>query len=313
MTSLGKTTLYYGGGQVPNPANVIQVSGAPANGLATSAGILAANPANGNIYFSYKKGGWSIVGGGNSDVNTLTGNSGGMLSPIGGNMNILGSGALAFAGAGATLTGSITPGTALVATLTGGSGGARSPTAGNITIAGTASQITTAGAGSTITLSLPAAITAPGSITATTTIHSTTTMTAGTGLTVTTGNLVVSSGNISTTAGSITASTTLTATLGNITATNGNLSLGTAGNKISIATGSNASVGTSTNLSGTPGTLLVSTSAVKTGSIIFLSRNTVGGTLGNLSAPSASIIDSTSFVINSDANETSTINWWIVN
>jgi hypothetical protein len=71
-------------------------------------------------------------------------------------------------------------------------------------------------------------------------------------------------------------------------------------------------VGTSAALSGTPGSITISTTAVKTGDKIFLSRNTSGGTLGNLKAPAASIVDGTSFVINSDANETSTVNWMIV-
>lgn len=123
-------------------------------------------------------------------VTSLTGNSGGAISPTAGNINILGAGALAFAGAGSTLTGSITPGTALVATITGDSGGALSPTAGNINILGTANQITVTGAASTETLSIPAAFIAPGSIEATTTV---------------------------------------TATLGNITATNGNFVASTAG------------------------------------------------------------------------------------
>lgn len=108
-------------------------------------------------------------------------------------------------------------------TLTGDSGGAISPVAGNIDILGTANQLVTTGTAGTLTLSLPAAITAPGSLITTTTLASGTTITAGTALIATT---------------SVTAGTTVTATLGNITATNGNLVLATAGNKISIATGS---------------------------------------------------------------------------
>ena len=106
--------------------------------------------------------------------------------------------------------------------------------------------------------------------------------------------------------GSVTAGTTLTATLGNI-------SLGTAGNKLLIATGSNASVGTTAALSGTPGTIVVSTTAVTAASKIFLSVNTPGGSQGFLSAPTASIVANTSFVINSTANETSTVDWLIIN
>ena len=91
----------------------------------------------------------------------------------------------------------------------------------------------------------------------------------------------------------------------------GNVNLTTAGNKIKIATGSNASLGTATLVGGT---VTVSTTAVATGSKIFVSRNTVGGTTGNLSTPDASIVNGTSFVINSTSgSETSTINWWIIN
>lgn len=152
------------------------------------------------------------------------------------------------------------------------------PTSGNITLNGTANQITTTGSNSPgkVVLSVPSTFIAPGSIAAT---------------------------------------TTLTATLGAITATNGNLVLGSAGNKLVIhaTTAASDSIGTTVAMSGTPGSLIVATSSVKTASKIFIQRNTVGGTLGNISCPSASIIDSTSFVINSDANETSTFNYWIVN
>jgi len=271
----------------------------------------------------------SVVG----SVAQLTGNSGVAL-PAAGNINVVGSGALAFTGAGSTLTGAITPGTALLATLTGDSGGARSPTAGNMNILGTANQITTTGAGSNITLSLPAAITAPGSLTTTTSLSATTTVTAGTGITATTGditatagNIVASAGNISATAGSvsagtsITAGTTLTATLGAITATNGNLVLGTAGNKLQIATGANASVGTAT-LAG--GTVTVNTTAVTASSIILLTRQSIGATgaaaTGNLTV--GTVTPATSFVINAvqaadatalQASDVSVVGWVIIN
>lgn len=75
----------------------------------------------------------------------------------------------------------------------------------------------------------------------------------------------------------------------------------------------------STNLSMGTVTLIgvtttVPTLAVKTGSKIFLTVNTPGGTQGFLSAPTASIIDGASFVINSSsATDTSTVNWWVIN
>lgn len=110
-----------------------------------------------------------------------------------------------------------------IATITASSGGALSPLAGNINILGTANQVTTAGAGSTVTLTLPAAITAPGSLTTTTTLAS------GTGITSTLGNIVASAGNITATLGSMSAGTTVTAgtgliaTTGGVTATAGNI------------------------------------------------------------------------------------------
>lgn len=113
--------------------------------------------------------------------------------------------------------------------------------------------------------------------------------------------------------GSVTAGTTLTATLGAITATNGNLVLGTAGNKLLVPTGSNASIGTATL---TTGTVTVATTAVTASSLIFVSYNTCTSTLAAaLSAPSASISAGVDFVINSEdaTDSTSTVNWWIIN
>jgi hypothetical protein len=137
---------------------------------------------------------------------------------------------------------------------------------------GTANQITSANVAGVVTLSLPATVQAPGSVTAT---------------------------------------TTLTATLGAITATNGNLVLGTAGNKLSIATGANASVGTATLVAGTK---TVSTTAVTASSKIFVTV----GTLGTVAAPQAMYVDAivagTSFDITSaDGTDTSDVNWWIIN
>lgn len=69
------------------------------------------------------------------------------------------------------------------------------------------------------------------------------------------------------------------------------------------------------------GTVIVNTNVVLTGSIIMVSLNTPGGTLGiAYSTPSASIINGTSFVINSVSTagtlvntDLSTINWRIIN
>lgn len=91
----------------------------------------------------------------------------------------------------------------------------------------------------------------------------------------------------------------------------GNVALLAAGNKLKIATGANASMGTATLVGGT---VTVNTTAVATGSTIFLTCNTPGGTQGFLSAPAASITNATSFVINSSSGtDTSTVNWLIIN
>jgi hypothetical protein len=89
----------------------------------------------------------------------------------------------------------------------------------------------------------------------------------------------------------------------------GHLALVTAGNKLKIATGTNASIGAATLVAGT---VTVSTTAVATGSQIMYCRKTIGGTVGNMSI--GTIVNSTSFVLNSDnASDTSVINWWIIN
>lgn len=174
------------------------------------------------------------------------------------------------------------------------------PTAGNITIAPTAGQVSVTNAGSTVTLSLPAAITAPGSLTTTTTLASGTTLTAGTGLTVTTG----------------------AATL-----TNGNLVLGTAGNKI-LSTSVGTTTAAGANSFGTvtlvAGTATVATTAVTASSLIFIWRQSIGATgaaaLGQLSV--GTITAGTSFVINAALTATATslattdvsvVGWMIVN
>ncbi len=74
--------------------------------------------------------------------------------------------------------------------------------------------------------------------------------------------------------------------------------------------------GTSTLSSGT---VTVATTAVETGDFFFLQRNTIGGTMGyELTAPTGSIVNGTSFVINSyqttgaiQTSDTSTVNWCI--
>ena len=95
------------------------------------------------------------------------------------------------------------------------------------------------------------------------------------------------------------------------TAIAGNLELTTAGNKLSVATGTNASAG-STTLVG--GTVTVSTTAVTANSIIIVVCKTPIVTQGILSVPAANIVPGTSFKINSSSvADASTLNWWVIN
>jgi len=85
-----------------------------------------------------------------------------------------------------------------------------------------------------------------------------------------------------------------------------------------LAGGGGATVGTATLVAGT---VTVNTTAVTTSSLIFVSYNTPSGTLAaGLSAPTASITNGTSFVINSlttagmvNTLDLSTVRWWIIN
>ena len=89
----------------------------------------------------------------------------------------------------------------------------------------------------------------------------------------------------------------------------GNLNLTTAGNKIKIATGTNASVGTVVL---TGGTATVNTTAVSTNSIILLTTQVVGGTIGvqYISAR----VNGVSFTITSTSIiDTSTVGYQIIN
>lgn len=97
--------------------------------------------------------------------------------------------------------------------------------------------------------------------------------------------------------------------VGNVTL-NGNLDLNTAGNKLEIATGSNASAG-QVSL-GFGGAATVNTTAVTSSSLIFLSHASNPSVIGTLYV--SSISSGNNFVIASDnAFDVSKVNWWIVN
>lgn len=199
------------------------------------------------------------------------------------------------------------------------------PVGGNYTLAGTANQIAVAQSAGTTTFSVHSSPSFAGTVTSGTgftattgnitatagAVSANTTVTAGTGITATTGNIVATAGAVS--AGTtVTGGTGVTATTGNITATNGNIVLGTAGNKINVATGANASAGTSAAM--TAGAVTVATTAVTASSLIFA----IPATLGTVTDPQAvyvsAITPNTSFTLTSaDATDTSTWNWFLIN
>lgn len=91
----------------------------------------------------------------------------------------------------------------------------------------------------------------------------------------------------------------------------GDLTLGTAGNKLKITEGTNATVGLATLVAGT---VTVSTTAVTANSRIFLTRQTTAGTLGT-SVDVTARTAGTSFTITSNGSilDTSTVAWFIIN
>lgn len=90
----------------------------------------------------------------------------------------------------------------------------------------------------------------------------------------------------------------------------GELLLSGAASGLSINEGADARAGLATLVGGT---VTVTTTAVATGDRILYARQTSGGTPGHLSAPTASIVNATSFVLNSsDPADTSTVYWTIV-
>lgn len=183
-------------------------------------------------------------------------------------------------------------------TLTGDSGGAIGPTAGNINVLGTANQITTTGAGSTITWSLPTTLIAPGSLEVTSgfTVDAGTSSLTGTVNINTTGAGVTSIGSTSSGATNLKSGGTLTidtAAAQNITVgptqTSGTMNIG----------GTGANTGAVTLFGGT-GAQTISLGASTGGKTAHLfdgaGANTV--TLGSVNTTSATTVQSGSGALN---------------
>lgn len=292
-----QVTPYYGGGQVVNPSNVIQVDGAPSSAaLQNNLGTIAVDPTNINAYMLMAKSGgtanWQLLGGTSAGTfSGLTGDNAATATP---------NPAITVAGTANQITTSAASHT-LTLSL---------PSA--ITAPGSLTTTTGLTAGSTFTAT-GGASTFVGTFHANVTGAATSVIgTGGTGA-VQIGN---ATGNTAVT-GSLTASTTLTATLGAITATNGNLVLGTAGNKIvSSSVGSTTSAGANSfgSVALVGGTATVATSAVTANSLIFLQCQALGTVAAAKAMAVTAKTASTSFVITSaDATDTSTVAWFIVN
>lgn len=274
--SIGKSPTQYLGVLPQNPPNIIRANRAPTvNDTAFNFGDIWVDGTAGSSYQNYGGGLWISLGSGTTGaVNTLTGTTGGAISPLAGNINILGS-----AAQGTSVSGALNSLVVTVADWTTSQKGVGilSSDAQAVTGTGTTQAVTPH--------ALTARLAAPGAIGGTTPAAGT-----FTAVTATTGDIV--------------------ATLGDLVATNGNLVLVTAGNKIEIATGANASTGVSGVMAGTPGVVTVATTACSATAEVFYSRATAGGTLGHVSITAQ---DGTGFTLTSTGNETSTFNWWIIN
>lgn len=91
----------------------------------------------------------------------------------------------------------------------------------------------------------------------------------------------------------------------------GQLLVSTAGKGLSIeaSTATNTKLGTTAAMSGTPGAVTVTNSAVTANSVILYNRKTTGGTPGHVSY---TISAGVSFTLTSTGNETSTFDYMIV-
>ena len=127
-----------------------------------SLGDLWLNDLNQNVWILVSLAGnvavWQLLAAGGGNTETLTGNSGGAITPLASNINVLGDGiTINVAGNPATHTLTISAiGTGVDESLTGNSGGAVFPTAGNINVRGDGTTITVAGNPGTSTLTISA-------------------------------------------------------------------------------------------------------------------------------------------------------------
>ena len=202
-------------------------------------------------------------------------------------------------GTGALNLGNATGNTAVTGSLTASAG--LVATTGGVTATAGGLTVTAGGAGITGTTNIN-----------TTGASVTSINTGGTGAL----HLGNATGNTAVT-GSLTTTTTLTATSGAITATNGNLVLGTAGNKqiySSVATTTAGGANSAGSVALVGGTATVATTAVTANSLIRLTCQALGTVIVPSALCVSALTASTNFtILASDATDTSTIFWEIVN
>lgn len=277
----------YEGVRAVNPPDLVKASRAPtSNDKKYPIGTLWVNKVTQASYqldgFTAGAPVWVALGGGATALATLTGDSGGAISPTGGNINLLGTAnQIATTGSGSTITASLvgpyTPATYTAHGVLIGEGTSSIVA----TSAGSAGQVLTSGGASAdpawTTATFPATATA-GSL-----IAATATNVIGQIADVATGQVLASGGVgvIPAYTGSPSVSGSLTAGLGNITATNGNIVRGTAGNKdvySSVATTITAGANSAGTVTLVAGEAVVSTTAVTANSQIRIYRQGVGAT-----------------------------------
>ena len=316
MTTLPQYNPFYGGGQVANPANVIEVTGLPTYSALTTnrIGTIGVDNATGVGYMLVSKSGgtdtWSQIisgGGGAGSFTTLTNTVAYTLgtaqvthnSTIGSGQS---SGTIIIGGSAATgtITLGSSSGTQIVNVGTGaganavnvGVGGTGIVTIGNTTGNTAVTGSLTASTGLTATTGgvtvVAGGIAATGNSTINSSGAGTTIIGTGgtgyvhignaTGNTAVTGSLTASAGLVATTAG-------VTATAGNITATNGNVILSHAATYIGMkATAVTDFAGVSQL---TSGTVEIPNTNIAAGDLIFIQRLAENGsgastTLGEL-------------------------------
>lgn len=331
--TLGKSSRQYLGVRAKNPPNVQLALIAPSTQTDFVKGDIWLDTVADTSYM-WSGDTWIALGSGTTGaIVTVTGDSGGAISPVGGNVDVLGTASeIDVVGTAGTLTvslpaaliapGSIestttmTVGTGLTVT-DGGilvSGGdiinAHSDAAADVTIEVTNSDNTSGASRSGVEIATGGASSGDPYLSFQISGVGASTMTMGldnsaSDLFVISNSTAIGTSNALTLsqAGALTATTSLTATLGNITATNGNLVLVAAGNKInrtSVATTTAAGANSIGSVVLVGGTATIATTSVTTNSLIKIWRQTVGATgaaaLGELSV--GTIVNGTSFVIN---------------